>query len=188
MVFRDWYTSPQIPYPWSCNWAHWEGTPKWLRHPGYPRPSIEDEFNGPYHLPAPLEPLIFWDGEGYGDWDHFTFVCDGTYYLYDDYRQSIRRYHGTYASPTAFLRAQLPTFEVEPPVSARYKELTERCAWWHKEHYPWCYGEDRWELQAWKQLNEDLDWEFKHPPPNDVYTEIFPEKDKLEIVAPKSTQ
>ncbi|KAJ6577860.1 hypothetical protein B0H19DRAFT_1253163 [Mycena capillaripes] len=175
-VFEDWYTSRNVHYPWSCDWARWKGTDKWRIKPGYSRPLIETEFNGPYRLPAPLEPLIFYDPSRRGEWDDFAFVCAGVHYYFSKYDDTVWRYHDTYTSPRAFLRAQLSTFGEEPPMSARISELWEQCQTALK----------RGDREVAARLSAELGWEERHPPPNDVYTEIFRGDWKYEIMVAKS--
>ncbi|KAJ7663063.1 Rhamnogalacturonase B, N-terminal-domain-containing protein [Mycena polygramma] len=185
-VFRDWYTAPIVPQPWSCDWADWVGTLKWCPYDDTDQGSlpIETELNGPFRLPAPLKPIVFWDDE-YRLWEEFAFECGGQYYFHCAERESVRRYHGRYASPAAFLEAELATFALDAPVTARYLELFERVMRWHKDHYPWTRDEEGWEPEKFDRLWQDFQWEHTHPPANGVYTEIFPEKEKYRVMVPK---
>jgi hypothetical protein len=131
-----------------------------------------EAFHRVYRLPAPMEPLIFWDPEGYGDWDDFAFACGGRYYFYDECRETVQRYYGTYASPTAFLRAQIESFVVAPRESARMLELYElqmRCEPSSLDREDWLY-----------RINQEMATEFRNPPPNELYTEIFPQEETYE--------
>ncbi|KAJ7204758.1 hypothetical protein GGX14DRAFT_459612, partial [Mycena pura] len=147
-VFKDWYTTSNPPLYWSCNWAAWDGMEMWLPYwdackwcdidmilpcnlsdamePEGPDPdllAVHVGFNGPFRLPAPIEPIIYYDPDGDGHFDAFAFRCgEQTYYYYDHESSTVRRYHGKYPSPVAFLSAHMDSFGVEPPKSRRLLE------------------------------------------------------------------
>ncbi|KAF8200425.1 hypothetical protein K438DRAFT_1965887 [Mycena galopus ATCC 62051] len=95
----------------------WQGTTMWIPPTSKSKCStlpVEAQFNEPFRLPASIEPLVYFDPNGYGDLGCFT------------ENHMARRYHGPYASPTAFLVAELAGFHVDPPTSARLRELSPR--------------------------------------------------------------
>ncbi|KAJ7629728.1 hypothetical protein DFH06DRAFT_1304034 [Mycena polygramma] len=131
-------------------------------------PPIEAELNGPYRLPAPIEPLMFFDPDRMGRYPHdpkFAFACGGRCYFYREEDESVRLYRAHYASPTAFLHAARASFE-DPalPVSARHEELLEGYRRWLDDHYPEIYP-----AELSERLCDELEWEGMHPPANDIY-------------------
>ncbi|KAJ7776044.1 hypothetical protein DFH07DRAFT_1056754 [Mycena maculata] len=181
-VFKNWYTTPNIPRPWSCDWAIWSATDLWVPDGG--SLPVEEEFNEPFGLSAPLEPLIFYDPNGDGDTSEdflFAFACGGQYYLYGDGRDAVRRCHGRYPSPTEFLCTEMGSFGTPERNSARHDQLMVRCVRWRQDHDPASPTDDA----DWQRLNQEMDMEWINPPPNDRYTEIFRAEDKCEIMAGK---
>lgn len=73
----------------------------------------------------------------------------------------MRRYHGTYESPAAFLCAELDLFSVHAPQNPRMEELAAL----------------RMKFDEWTALHEEKKVVFRNPPPNELYTEIFPWED-----------
>ncbi|KAJ7356636.1 hypothetical protein DFH08DRAFT_849600 [Mycena albidolilacea] len=153
-VFKHWYTPPHglLPPLWRWDWEDWAGTRMWVSEAspnglppvwrwdwdiwaasgtriwlmkGNSIRKVEARFNGPFRLPAPIEPLVYWDEDGCGHFDSFVFHCGERYYFYDDENKELRRYHGTWASPTAFLRARMNSFVEVAPVSERGHLYTE---------------------------------------------------------------
>ncbi|KAF8201935.1 hypothetical protein K438DRAFT_1758202 [Mycena galopus ATCC 62051] len=160
-------------------------------HTGYPdRESpilgVEALFNGPFRLPAPLEPVLFHDADGSGDFDCFVFHDgEGTYYFYDHDRRTVRRYHGRFHSHYAFLHAQFDSFDEEAPVSTRASQLYARQCDLSWGPHSLTATEKAEQLKAVKQEREI---ELRNPPPNVLYTELFPEREDYKVmvvVAPK---
>ncbi|KAF8172584.1 hypothetical protein K438DRAFT_2056244 [Mycena galopus ATCC 62051] len=169
-IVKDWYTAPGIPPYWSCDWLAWRGTRMWMPpHSTGSSLPVEVQFNGPFRLPTPIEPLVYFDPNGHGDLDSFAFRCGGKYCYYDSENHMVRRYHGPYASPTAFLVAEFAGFNVDPPISARLREL-------HRQIIELDYGEER------RLLDEECAMEARNPPWNDLYTQLFEEDEQYRIL------
>ncbi|KAF8200469.1 hypothetical protein K438DRAFT_1758695 [Mycena galopus ATCC 62051] len=171
VIFKDWYTTPGLPQYWSCDWAAWRGTRMWIPPRSGSLP-VEVEFNGPFRLPAPIEPLMYFDPEGYGDLDCFAFRCGGKYCFYDSEDHMVRRYHGPYVSPTAFLVAEFAGFYIDPPTSARLRELNQQLMELNLS-----------DSEEWRRLSEEYYMEAWNPPWNDLYTQLFEEDEQYRIMA-----
>ncbi|KAJ7921468.1 hypothetical protein B0H13DRAFT_1984822 [Mycena leptocephala] len=174
-VYKDWYSTQDVPWPWSCDWARWVHTSKWIRNG--PLLPVEYEFNGPYRLPAPLEPILFCDPERDGEWHDFAFFCGGQYYYYDACSPMVRRFHGTYASPAAFLRARIETLGHLPPINPSVREFVDR---WYGIDRPW--PPSATQDEDFRRAQQKMDMESRFPPPNDVYGIILAEDEKHEIM------
>ncbi|KAJ7343842.1 hypothetical protein DFH08DRAFT_810384 [Mycena albidolilacea] len=174
-IFKDWYTFPDAPPLYSRDWANWDGTEMRLPFLNSTLHGVEASINIPYRLPAPIEPFIFCDPEECGLFDSFAFRCDGAYYFYDYERQTVQRCHGTYESPAAFLRAELEPFSVYATQNPRMEELVAlrmKLFEVFKSSPPGAGP-----LDEWSALHEEKKVVFRNPPPNEIYTEIFPWED-----------
>ncbi|KAF8140783.1 hypothetical protein K438DRAFT_699236 [Mycena galopus ATCC 62051] len=177
-IFKHWYTAPGIPPYWSCDWLAWEGTRMWMPPASNSKCSplpVEAKFNGPFRLPAPIDPLVYFDPNGYGDLDDFAFRCGKKYYFYDSENHIVRRYHGPYASPTAFLVAEFAGFYVDLPPSARSRELYRQLS-----EPDLGYGEER------RLLSDEYHMELRNPPWNNLYTELFDEDEQFKLMVVSS--
>ncbi|KAJ7777713.1 hypothetical protein DFH07DRAFT_1056479 [Mycena maculata] len=174
------YTTPNIPWPWSCDWEMWSGTDLWISDDGKSR-GIEEELNGPFRLAPPIEPLIFYDPDGDRriDFDFlFAFTCGGEYYRDGEGRGAVRRYHDRFA--TEFLCARFASFGVPERDSTQYLELVRQSSRWHHTDFT-LSPTDEHEAQ-WARWEEQMKSAWRNPPPNDLYTEIFREEEKYEIM------
>ncbi|KAF8197654.1 hypothetical protein K438DRAFT_1967207 [Mycena galopus ATCC 62051] len=173
-AFQDWYTSHSLPQYWSCDWAAWVGTQMWVSDPHSFILPVEVDFLRPFRLPGPIEPVAFYDPDGNADFDCFAFRRGEDYFFYDRDCWTVRQYHGRFESPGAFLSTRNDSFGQAAPLSPRLVELQ---ALWQDlcKSYP-ASKEQLFALQR-EQAEERL-----NPPPNDLYTEIFPSKEPCGLV------
>ncbi|KAJ7442018.1 hypothetical protein FB451DRAFT_1298104 [Mycena latifolia] len=105
-IYRDWYTSPLVKLPWSCNWSRWTGL-RWFQDN-----EIVVDYNLGFNIPGKIEPLAFFEGGGGEAW---FFTADGKYYFYHDEQDIVLRFERSFASHDEF-------FEWED-------QDMEHCAW-----------------------------------------------------------
>ncbi|KAJ7478393.1 hypothetical protein FB451DRAFT_1452884 [Mycena latifolia] len=94
-IYKDWYTSPLVGYPWSCDWSVWCGV-RW-----FAENRVETNYNEGFNIPEKIEPVAYIPAGGGGAW---AFKAGRKYYFYEDDDDVLFRYDGEFASPDEFFR------------------------------------------------------------------------------------
>ncbi|KAJ7727029.1 hypothetical protein B0H14DRAFT_2640971 [Mycena olivaceomarginata] len=165
-VFKDWYTAPDLPRFWSCDWVI--GKAPSCSYPVAAAWSTTSPV--PSTSPVPIAPVAFFDAGGYGDFDDFAFICAGRYYLYEDAHYHVRRYYAIYADPGA-------CFCMRPRI--------ERNQGAHWGRHPADNKEAAAELRIVRQKQHS---EGRKPPPNDLYTLLFGDLEKKVVALHGKTE
>ncbi|KAJ7760335.1 hypothetical protein B0H14DRAFT_2973743, partial [Mycena olivaceomarginata] len=135
-VFKHWYTPPDDLLP-----PDWAGTRMWVSKANPKRPlavglgglgwhppdwlmkgnsirEVEARFNGPFRLPAPIEPLVYWDEDGLRGLRLRLLLLRRR-------KRGAASISWDMASSAAFLRARMNSFVEVAPVSERGHLYTE---------------------------------------------------------------
>ncbi|KAJ6530885.1 hypothetical protein DFH09DRAFT_1093498 [Mycena vulgaris] len=94
-VYKDWYRSADMPWPFSCKWEDWEGVLLFRDN------EVEEIYNIPFSIPERIEPITY-IGPGVDPFGWF-FVAGGRYYCYDMEEDVVFRCEREFASPHEFL-------------------------------------------------------------------------------------
>ncbi|KAJ7442040.1 hypothetical protein FB451DRAFT_1414387 [Mycena latifolia] len=92
-VYKDWYTSPLVKRPWSCDWSQWCGV-DWFAHN-----TIEAFYNTGFNIPGKIEPLAFFEAGAGATW---FFTANLMYYFYHDERDVVLRFERAFSSHDEF--------------------------------------------------------------------------------------
>ncbi|KAJ7444511.1 hypothetical protein FB451DRAFT_1434427 [Mycena latifolia] len=92
-IYKDWYTSPLVKFPWSCDWDLWCGL-RWFTDG-----RVQANYNIAFKIPGTVEPLAFMEAGGGTAW---IFTAGGRYYFYDDETDVVLRFEREFASHDEF--------------------------------------------------------------------------------------
>ncbi|KAJ7466056.1 hypothetical protein FB451DRAFT_1369809 [Mycena latifolia] len=96
-IYKDWYTSPLVKFPWSCDWDLWCGL-RWFTDG-----RVQTNYNTAFKLPGTIEPLAFMEA---GSGTAWIFTAGGRYYFYDDETDVVLRFEREFASHDEFVEWQ----------------------------------------------------------------------------------
>ncbi|KAJ7257788.1 hypothetical protein C8J57DRAFT_1647602 [Mycena rebaudengoi] len=80
-LHKQWYTDPQIRFPWCTRWDEWEGLCLFYDTVDGGKPKIDKLFKDAFDVHGVVQPLAYLVNQSF---DTFLFTADGRYYLYDD--------------------------------------------------------------------------------------------------------
>ncbi|KAJ7706727.1 hypothetical protein B0H17DRAFT_1192305 [Mycena rosella] len=94
-IHKDWYRSPLVKEPFSCNWREWGGVLSFKHN------EIEADYNDGFNIAGTIEPLAFLDAASEDFW---FFTAGGKYYYYDEAEDIVGRIDGEFESHDDFIR------------------------------------------------------------------------------------
>ncbi|KAJ7631492.1 hypothetical protein B0H17DRAFT_1187738, partial [Mycena rosella] len=94
-IHKDWYRSPLVKPPLSCDWADWCGVLSFKYN------DIEAKYNAGFNIPEKIEPLAFVDA---GWEDCWFFAAGANYSFYDEEEDMVTRVNRRFASHDEFFK------------------------------------------------------------------------------------
>ncbi|KAJ6499815.1 hypothetical protein DFH09DRAFT_1336368 [Mycena vulgaris] len=126
-VYTGWHTDAALPFPWSTDWANWEGLYLFEeRVEG--KLKIEKVSTEVFNIPGTVQPVAYMVETGIDVW---AFTAGGRYYLCDDFVMFVDK--GEFASPKEYLALLLKGGMSPTRIRRRPEAKEEPMRWLDKD-------------------------------------------------------
>ncbi|KAJ6486603.1 hypothetical protein DFH09DRAFT_1457152 [Mycena vulgaris] len=101
-LYKDWYTDPTLPRPWSTDWDDWDYLLRLFEQTVDGKLKIKKLFKDVFDVPGSVEPVAYMRAACGEVW---LFTAGGRYYFWSDGYLAVHRME--FASPKEFLEHAL---------------------------------------------------------------------------------